>query len=139
MLKLDKVIAFDGKIAIVQSGAESRTYDVVADGIVRDPSGAYLLKYPFKLGDKWAGAKGAEVEVTRVDAKVTVEAGTFEGCVETTETIRGDEAGLVRTVFCPDVGPVEAEVRELNPPPGETAQFAVQRLIAYGMPETLGK
>lgn len=137
--KVDKVLAFDGKSAIVQSGTESRTYDVVPDGIVRTPSGAYLLKYPFKQGDKWPGAKGATVEVTRVDAKVTVEAGTFEGCVETTETIQGDEAGLVRTVFCPDVGPVEAEVRELNPPPGEIAQFAVQRLLAYGMPETLGK
>jgi hypothetical protein len=139
LLKIDKVIAFDGQIAIVQSGAESRTYKVVPDGIVRDPSGAYLLKYPVKLGDKWPGAKGATVEVTRVDAKVEVPAGTFEGCVETTETIQGDEAGLVRTVFCPDVGPVEAEVRELNPPPGETAQFAVQRLLSHGMPTSLGE
>jgi hypothetical protein len=138
LLKIDKVIAFDGQVAIVQSGNESRTYKVVPDGIVRDPSGAYLLKFPMKLGDKWPGAKGATVEVTRVDAKITVEAGTFEGCVETTETIQGDESGLVRSVFCPDVGPVEAEVRELNPPPGEIAQFAVQRLLAYGMPATLG-
>ncbi|MGZ3420030.1 MAG: hypothetical protein ACXWUG_14100 [Polyangiales bacterium] len=139
LLKIDKVIAFDGQIAIVQSGAESRTYKIAPDGIVRDPSGAYLLKYPMKLGDKWPGAKGATVVVTRVDAKVTVPAGTYEGCVETTETIQGDEAGLVRTVFCPEVGPVEAEVRELNPPPGEVAQFAVQRLLSYGMPATLGE
>jgi hypothetical protein len=137
LLKIDKVIAFDGQIAVLQSGADQRTYRIAPDGIVRDPSGAYLLKYPFKLGDKWPGAKGANVEVTRVDVKITVEAGTFEGCVETTETIGGDEASMVRTVFCPDVGPVEAEARELNPPPGEMAQQATQRLLAFGPPSTL--
>lgn len=138
MLKIDKVIAFDGQIAVVTSGNETRTYRVQPDGIVREASGAYLLKWPMKLGDKWPGANGAGVEVTKIDQKVTVDAGTFEGCLETTETSHGDNAGVLRTVFCPDVGPVEIEIRELNPPPGETPQFVVGRLLAFGPPAALG-
>lgn len=137
LLKLDKVIAFDGKTAVVQSGDSSLTYRVAQEAIYREPAHVALLKWPIRLGDKWLGAKGSTVEITKIDAKITVEAGTFEGCVETTERVGGDAAGILRTMFCPDVGPVMVEIHELNAPPGEMAAHLVGRLRAYGQPVTL--
>lgn len=134
LLKVDKVIAFDGTTAVVQSGEASLTYQIAKEAIYREPAHAPLLKWPVVLGDKWPGAKGSNVEVTKVDAKVTVEAGTFDGCVETTESVGGDAAGLLRTTFCPDVGPVMVEIHELNAPPGEMAAHLVARLRAFGLP-----
>lgn len=137
LLKIDRVLAFDGTTALIQSQDTQRAYRVAPDGIVREPSGTYLLKWPIALGDRWPGAKGATVEVTKVDAKVSVEAGTFEGCVETTETTLGDEAGILRTTFCPDVGPVTIEIQQTNAPPGEVPARLVGRLRAFGPPITL--
>ena len=134
LLKVDKVVAFDGQTAIVQSGDASLTYRVAKEAIYREPAHIALLKWPVILGDKWPGARGSSIEVTKVDAKITVEAGTFEGCVEMTERVGGDAAGLLRTTFCPDVGPVIVEIHELNAPPGEMAAHLVGRLRAFGMP-----
>lgn len=132
LLKVDKVVAFDGTTAVVQSGDSTLTYRVAPEGIFREPANVFLLKWPIVLGDKWPGAKGSSVEVTKADAKVTVEAGTFEGCVEITERVGGDAAGILRTTFCPDVGPVLVEVQELNTPPGEVPARLQGRLRAYG-------
>ncbi len=137
LLKVDKVVAFDGKTAVVQSGDTSLTYSVTREAIYREPAHAPLLKWPIVLGDAWAGAKGSKVEVTKVDARAVTDAGTFEGCVETTERVGGDAAGLLRTMFCPDVGPVIVEIHELNAPPGEMAAHLVGKLRAYGMPVTI--
>jgi hypothetical protein len=137
LLKVDKVVAFDGKTAIVQSGDASLTYTVANEAIYREPAHVPLLKWPVTLGDKWPGAKGSKVEVTKVDAQAVTPAGTFEGCVETTESVGGDAAGLLRTTFCPDVGPVIVEIHELNAPPGEMAAHLVGKLRAFGMPVTI--
>jgi hypothetical protein len=134
LLKVDKVLGFDGSTAVVQSGGNTTSYRIAPDGIVREPSGAYLLKEPLTLGSRWPGAKGATVEITKVDAKITTDAGTFEGCVETTEVASGDEAGLLRTTFCPDVGPVLVELRETNAAPGALPQTVTGRLRAFGPP-----
>ncbi len=132
LLKVDKVIAFDGTTSVVQSGDSTLTYRVAPEGIYREPAHVFLLKWPIVLGDRWPGAKGSTVEVTKVDTKAEVEAGTFEGCVEVTERVGGDAAGILRTTFCPDVGPVLVEVQELNAPPGEVPQRLLGRLRAYG-------
>ncbi len=137
LLKIDRVLAFDGTTALIQSQDTQRAYRVAPDGIVREPSGAYLLKWPVAQGDRWPGVKGATVEVTKTAATVTVEAGTFEGCVETTETTLGDEAGILRTTFCPDVGPVIIEIQQTNAPPGEVPARLVGRLRAFGPPISL--
>ena len=137
LLKIDKVVAFDGQLAVVQSGESSITYRVAKEAIYREPAHAPLLKWPVTLGDKWPGSKGSGVEVTKIDAKITVPAGTFEGCVETTETVGGDAAGILRTTFCPDVGPVIVEIHELNAPPGEMAAHLVGKLRAYGPAVTI--
>lgn len=137
MLKVDKVIAFDGTVAVVSDATAENSYRLTNDGITREPSHAPLLKWPIVLGDKWSGAKGSTVEVTKVDQKVTVEAGTFEGCVETTERVGGDAASVLMTTFCPDVGPVIVDIRELNPPPGEAPAQLTARLRAFGPAMTL--
>jgi hypothetical protein len=137
MLKVDKVIAFDGTVAVVQDATSENSYRVTPEGITREPSHAPLLKWPIVLGDKWPGAKGSTVEVTKVDQQVTVEAGTFEGCVETTERVGGDAASVLTTTFCPDVGPVIVDIREVNPPPGEAPAQLTARLRAFGPAMTL--
>lgn len=139
LLKVDKVVAFDGTTAVVQSGDSTLTYRVTPEGIYREPAHAFLFKWPIVLGDRWQGAKGSNVEVTQVDAKITVEAGTFEGCAEITERVGGDVAGVLRTTFCPDVGPVLIDIQETNAPPGEIPQRLVGRLRAYGQPVQIAK
>lgn len=139
LLKVDKVVAFDGVTAVVQSGTSTLTYRVAPEGIYREPSHKFLFKWPIVAGDKWAGSNGAENEVTKVNVSVTVEAGTFEGCAEITERIGGDTAGLLRTTFCPDVGPALVEIMEVNTPPGELPQRVVGRLRTYGPAVQLGE
>jgi hypothetical protein len=139
ILSVTKVVGFDGTTAVLSQGGQTLSMRVAKDGIVREPSHAYLLKWPVILGDKWAGKDGAQLEVTKVDEKVLLEAGSFEGCVETTERFGGDEARAVRTVFCPEVGPVIVEVRSLVVVPGEVPPALVGRLQAYGPAMDLGK
>jgi hypothetical protein len=134
MLSISRVTMRDGDDANVLTGDRAQSLRIVADGIVRVPSKAYLLKVPFALGDQWPGIEGATVAVTQVDQTVTVEAGTFHGCVETTET-RGDGMGAetLKTVYCPEVGPV---AMESFAPGGEAMppQRIIGKLRAYGPP-----
>lgn len=132
ILSVTKVLAFDGTTAVLSQGGQTLSLRVAKDGLVREPSHAYLLKWPITLGDKWVGKDSSQVEVTKVDQKALVDAGSFEGCVETTERFGGDEARLVRTVFCPEVGPVVVEVRSLVFTPGEVPPALVGRLQSYG-------
>ena len=138
LLAVTKVTAFDGHVALLTTGKELTELRVEKDGIVRVGSGAYLLRWPLAAGDRWPGANGATVEVTKVDASMTVEAGTFAGCVETTETFRGDDARTVQTTFCPDVGPVRLDVRETASAPGEVPASAVATLRSFGPTLDLG-
>jgi hypothetical protein len=59
---------------------------------------------PLVVGAEWHGDFG-HVRVSRVDASITVAAGTFAGCVETVEELTTSE-GTKRTTtaFCPGVG-----------------------------------
>lgn len=71
---------------------------------VAHAGGGFLLQEPLVAGAEWHGDFG-HVRVTRVDASVTVPAGTFAGCVETVEELTTRE-GEKRTTtsFCPGVG-----------------------------------
>ena len=138
LLAVTKVVEFDGHVALLSTGKELSELRVEKDGIVRVDSGAYLLKWPIGIGERWQGAKGAAVEVTKVDVHVQVEAGSFDACVETTETFRGDDARVVVTTFCPDVGPVKLDVRETNAAPGEMPAQAVATLRSYGPAVDIG-
>lgn len=73
-------------------------------------SGGYLLRAPLKLGANWAGPAGS-VRVSDVDQVITVPAGTFSGCIETSETAGGGALRrLIVTSYCPDVGIVRFSV-----------------------------
>ncbi|MFZ5890113.1 MAG: hypothetical protein ACOY0T_03515 [Myxococcota bacterium] len=74
---------------------------------VRHVTGGYLLKPPLALHAKFPGDFGM-VEITAVDKTVSVPAGTFPGCLETTEELASTEfSKRTVTLFCPDVGIVE--------------------------------
>lgn len=132
LLVVTKVVAFDGTNAELRTGTSTTALRVAKDGIVREPQHTYMLRWPIELGQKWPTSPGATMEVTGVDQKVTVEAGTFEGCVETTERFGGDEARVLRTVFCPDVGPVTLEATALGVEGGAVTQRATLRAFGPG-------
>jgi hypothetical protein len=77
---------------------------------VRLVSGGHLLRAPLKLGASWAGPAGS-VRVSDVDQVITVPAGTFRDCIETSETAGGGALRrLIVTSYCPDVGIVRFSV-----------------------------
>lgn len=77
---------------------------------VRLVSGGYLLCAPLTLGAGWAGPAG-NVRVSNVDQIITVPAGTFGGCIETSEEAGAGALGrLIVTSYCPDVGIVRFSV-----------------------------
>lgn len=133
MLSISKIVSVENGAAVLQTGTEKATLRVTRDGIVRDPAGGFLLKTPPKLGDRWPASEGAHVEVTQVDARVTVEAGSFEGCAVTLERFPNGET--IERTFCPEVGPVIVEAKGLTEQ--GTLVVTTAKLRAFGMPETL--
>jgi hypothetical protein len=80
-----------------------RRVTVSADAVAH-ASGGFLLREPLVVGANWHGDFG-HVRVTRVDASVTVRAGTFGGCIETVEELATRESEKrTTTTFCPGVG-----------------------------------
>lgn len=72
-------------------------------------TGGYFLKEPLTVGATYKGDFGT-VRVTGVDKSVTLPAGAYTGCLETTEEAVSSE-GEKRTVtlFCPGVGIAQRE------------------------------
>ncbi len=91
-----------GTAELVVAG-RARGLTVTADAVAH-AGGGFLLREPLSAGAEWHGDFG-HVRVTRVEASVTVPAGTFAGCVETVEELTTRE-GEKRTTtsFCPGVG-----------------------------------
>jgi len=95
-----------GLIELDDGHAVQRLY--VEGNDLRHGEGGYLLKGPFTQGTVFPGRFG-QVTVTGTDVVARVPAGSFVGCLETTEqSPTGDKRA--RTVFCPDVGMVSLEV-----------------------------
>jgi hypothetical protein len=97
----------DGK-AEVSSGGAPIHYEQRADGLYRTDGELYVLKLPLRVGATWDAGQGVTAEVLDVEKRVSTPAGEFSGCVEVRESA-GPGQKVVRTVFCPDVGPVEVE------------------------------
>jgi hypothetical protein len=108
VLAITRVVSQDGQRASVSSGAAPVLYEQRPEGLYRPDRQGYVLKAPLTIGTRWDAGEGVEAEVLRADFAVTTLAGSFEGCVEVREGGAG-AAKQVRTVFCPDVGPVELE------------------------------
>jgi hypothetical protein len=106
VLAITRVVAREGNSARVSSGAEPVAYEQRTDGLFRPGRNAYLLKAPLVEGASWDDGEGGVARITRTGVTLSTVAGSFSGCVEVSE---GGSAKQVRTVFCPDVGPVELE------------------------------
>jgi hypothetical protein len=85
-------------------------YEAEADGIRHVASGAWVLRGPLRDGATWEAMGGRTARVVDLDASVEVPAGRYEHCVEVEET-GGEDGRTVRTVYCPEVGPVLVESR----------------------------
>jgi len=97
--------------ASLRSGSSIKRLELVADGI-RLVTGGYLLKAPLTLRAEWAGPAG-RVRLTALEQNVSVPAGTFVGCLETTETGgQGPTARAIVTTYCPEVGIVKLSVND---------------------------
>jgi hypothetical protein len=101
----------------------------VSEHAVAHAAGGFLLREPLAVGAEWHGDFG-HVRVTRVDAKVTVAAGTFAGCVETVEELTTRESEKrTTTAFCPGVG---IALRETEVEQGGTHQSERIALKSFG-------
>jgi len=104
-LAITRVEAFDGHIAEVHTGRAVVRYEVLAEGIRVPPGDEWLVRAPLVEGATWPGRGGREARLISIEATAKTPAGTFERCVEVLET--GGKLELeVRTIYCPDVGPV---------------------------------
>lgn len=107
-LAITRVMARDGNKVEVSSGSQSIAYEVHPDGLFRPDLGSYILRAPVQKGARWDTHAGASAEISDVAKTVISPAGDFQGCVEVRES-GGATQKQIRTVFCPDVGPVEIE------------------------------
>lgn len=109
VLAVTRVIGVTGNLVDVVTGNDDvARYEQREDGIFRLATGAYLLKHPVEQGATWPS--GGDKTATIIDVNMAIEtlAGAFTECVAVEEV--GAESGLtIRTVYCPDVGPVEIQ------------------------------
>jgi len=104
-LGIARVEAFDGHIAEVHTGRAVVRYEVLPEGIRVPPGDVWLIRAPLVEGATWPGRGGRTARLVSIDMTVETPAGTFDRCVEVVET--GGKLELeVRTVYCPQVGPV---------------------------------
>ncbi|MFT3927120.1 MAG: hypothetical protein QM778_31530 [Myxococcales bacterium] len=124
-LAITRVLSSDGARTEVSSGADPIVYETRPDGLFRADRGVYVLKAPIRKGASWDAGSGSQAEVVDTDRQVSSPAGDFSHCVEVRET--GGSAGKqVRTVFCPDVGPVEVESSMQMELSGQTARVSAK-------------
>lgn len=89
---------------------ETVEYEIAEEGIRHVASDRWVLRAPIREGASWPAMGGRTARVTNLDTSVEVEAGRYEHCVEVTED-GGEDGRTVRTIYCPDVGPVVMESR----------------------------
>jgi hypothetical protein len=107
-LAITRVTRREGARAEVSSGGPSITYEQRSDGLYRVDRDAYVLKTPLAVGTRWDAGQGGSAEITSLGQRVSTPGGEFSDCVEVRESDPSTQK-QVRTVFCPDVGPVEVE------------------------------
>lgn len=107
-LAITRVLSASQGRAEVSSGGPTIVYEQRADGLYRVDRGVYALKRPLAVGTRWETGHGGSAEITAVGQVVNTLAGEFAGCLEVRESEPAAQK-QVRTVFCPDVGPVEVE------------------------------
>lgn len=104
-LAVTRVESFDGKIAEVRTASATIRYEVRPDGVYVPSEDAWVIRAPVRVGSTWLGRGGREARVVATAVTADTPAGTFEQCVDVME--EGGKLELeVRTVYCPNVGPV---------------------------------
>lgn len=117
-----QVLHRTGNRVSLKVGGKTQSLQLGPDGI-RFTSGGYLLKAPVQKGRVWQGESDG-VQVVDVGERVHVPAGTFSGCIRTTEV--GAQKVRTTTVYCPRVGMVSIDVEE------RTGVHRVARLKNHG-------
>ncbi len=109
VLAVTRVIGVTGnQIDVVTGNDDVARYEQREDGIFRLAVGAYLIKAPVAPGATWPSGGDKTATVVAVDVAIETPAGRYNDCVAIEEI--GAETTLhIRTVYCPDVGPVEVQ------------------------------
>ena len=110
VLAITRVVEAGPGYAGVLGGEGVRRYELRPDGVFQGALGGYLLKAPIAANASWDAGRGVTARVAETGVAVETAAGRFSGCVRVVE--EGAASGaVVRTTYCPDVGPVEVESR----------------------------
>jgi hypothetical protein len=128
VLAITRVLSAAPERIEVSSGSDPLLYQQRPEGLYRTDLGIYVLRAPIQKGASW-DQSGARAEVTDVQKSLSTVAGEFHGCVEVLEQ-GGASQKHVRTVFCPDVGPVEIESTTTISLTGKTTRV-LARLRGY--------
>jgi len=94
------------RVVLLRDNADSVILEVRRDGLYWPGKGGYLIKDPIAEGAGWGLRSGSRSRVTSISKTVETAGETFRGCVE---VVLESEEQRVRTVYAPDVGPVEIE------------------------------
>lgn len=104
-LAVTRIESFDGHIAVVRTAGTVVRYEAVPDGIRVLGGDTWLLRGPLRAGSTWQAPGGREARLLSTQVTAATPAGTFERCIEVLE-IGGNLDLEVRTIYCPEVGPV---------------------------------
>lgn len=133
VLALYAVVERRADFAVVEHAGERIAYDLTPDGIARRDGGDYILKTPVRGAASWPIAAGT-ASIVEVAKNVTVPAGSYRDCAVVEEARHAPER-VARTTYCPGIGPVEIEVRLLNPATAVFDVAARARLRTVSRPE----
>lgn len=109
VLAVTRVTNVIGNLADVATGNETPSrYELREDGIFSVGTGTYLIQEPITPGTTWPTSGEKIATITAIDVAIETPAGNYTDCVAIEENAA--ESGLqIRTVYCPDVGPVEVQ------------------------------
>jgi hypothetical protein len=108
-LAITRVLSREGaRATLATNGGEPVVYEVRDGGVFIPASDVWLLRDPIALGASWPARGDRVATVIAVDEAIDTPAGRFASCA-TVEERGGDETRIVRTTFCPGVGPARIE------------------------------
>lgn len=113
-----------GDDVVVQSGQETLRYRAEPGRLSR-VDGGVVLKGPIAVGASWPSGATLEARVTKQVDQLVTPAGTFDGCIEVSESDR-QTGKRVETTYCPGVGPARV-VSELPLQHGQARVTALLR------------
>lgn len=126
------------RVEMSVAGRQSISYERRDEGLYRPDCETFVLQAPVRAGESWHACGKATAEVRSVQKDVSTPAGEFHGCAEIVET-GGNGGKMTRTVYCPDVGPVEVESTMPVPGGGGEVARVIARLRGFDLSGNAGK